>query len=175
MSDVSTPDRITGLRILAVDDEPDILDTIVDVLDGAQVDRARSYQDAIELLIPNEPGVAAKNKYDVVVLDIMGVDGMRLLDRTVDEGIPTVMLTAHAMNPETLKASIQGGALSYLPKEELANLAEHITDVLEAIEMGQSTWKRLFTRMGNFFERAFAPNFKSDDPEFWALYYTSAM
>jgi CheY-like chemotaxis protein len=175
MSDVSTPDRITGLRILAVDDEPDILDTIVDVLEGAQVDRARSYEEAIDLLTPDESGVSARDKYAVAVLDIMGVDGMRLLDRTVDEGIPTVMLTAHAMNPETLKASIQNGALSYLPKEELANLAEHITDVLDAIEAGQSTWKRLFTRMGNFFEKAFTPSWKSDDPEFWAYYYGSVV
>src|SRR4051812_33960635 len=153
MSETSTTDRIHGLRILAVDDEPDILETIVDVLDGATVVCARSYQEAMSLLNLDLTGIM----YDLAVLDIMGVDGMALLTYTVDRGIPTVMLTAHAMNPETLKASIEEGALSYLPKEELANLAEHIADVLDAIEQGQSTWARLFTRMGNFFERAFAP------------------
>jgi hypothetical protein len=85
------------------------------------------------------------------------------------------MLTAHAMNPGTLKASIMNGALSYLPKEELANLAEHINDVLEAVEKGQSTWERLFTRIGNFFDKAFAPNWQSDDPEFWRYYYGHMM
>ena len=175
MSEPSTAERIKGLRVLAVDDEPDILETIVDVLDGATVDGARSYQEAIELLTPDESGLPAGEKYDLAVLDIMGVDGMGLLTKTVNHRIPTVMLTAHAMNPQTLKASILNGALSYLPKEELANLDQHISDVLDAVEKGQSTWHRLFTRMGKFFERAYGPDWVSDDPEFWRYYYTPMM
>lgn len=171
MSDPGITDRITGLRVLAVDDEPDILETIVDVLDGATVDCARSYQEAMSLLNLDLTGIM----YDVAVLDIMGVDGMELLTETTKRKLPTVMLTAHAMNPDTLKASISGGALSYLPKEELANLAEHISDVLEAVERGQSTWERLFNRMGNFFEKAFAPGWRSNDPEFWGSYYGPVM
>jgi CheY-like chemotaxis protein len=175
MTEQDSTDRMSGLRILAVDDEPDILETIVDVLDGATVDCARSYQEAIELLTPSDTSEPIVEQYDVAVLDIMGVDGMSLLTQTVNHGIPTVMLTAHAMNPETLKASIMHGALSYLPKEELANLPEHIADVLDAIEQGQPTWTRLFNRMGNFFEKAFAPNWKSDDPNFWSHYYGPMM
>lgn len=175
MSEPSTADRIRGLRILAVDDEPDILETIVDVLDGATVDCARSFQEAVELLTPGASVASAAERYDLAILDIMGVDGMSLLTQTVNQNIPTVMLTAHAMNPQTLKASIMSGALSYLPKEELANLPEHISDVLDAVESGQSTWNRLFTRMGNFFEKAFAPGWRSDDPEFWRYYYTPLM
>src|SRR5262245_54389790 len=121
MAEKTSNERIIGLRILAVDDEPDILETIVDVLDGATVDCARSYQEAMALLALDETGIM----YDMVVLDIMGVDGMDLLAETTRRNLPTVMLTAHAMNPETLKASIQGGAQSYLPKEELANLGTH--------------------------------------------------
>ena len=108
---------------------------------------------------------------DLAILDIMGVDGMGLLTETVNRRIPTVMLTAHAMNPQTLKASIMNGALSYLPKEELANLPEHINDVLDAVEKGQSTWQRMFNRLGRFFERAYGPSWQSDDPEFWRYYY----
>ena len=175
MSEPSSTERISGLRILAVDDEPDILETIVDVLDGATVDCAKSYQEAIELLAPSDPNAPAGEKYDLAVLDIMGVDGMGLLTQTVNRRIPTVMLTAHAMNPQTMKASIVNGALSYLPKEELANLADHIGDVLDAVEKGQSTWHRLFTRMGRFFERAYGPAWQSEDPEFWRYYYTPMM
>ena len=175
MSDPTIQDRIPGLRVLAVDDEPDILETIVDVLDGATVDCARSYEEATALLTLSETNAPAPEKYDVAVLDIMGVDGMELLNHTVRQDIPTVMLTAHAMNPDTLKASIQAGALSYLPKEELANLAEHINDTLDAVEKGQSTWQRLFNRLGNFFEKAFAPTWRSDDPEFWAYHYSAMM
>jgi len=171
MSESSATDRIIGLRILAVDDEPDILETIVDVLDGATVDCARSYDEAMSLLMLDETGVM----YDMAVLDIMGVDGMTLLNETVKRKLPTVMLTAHAMNPETLRESITGGALSYLPKEELANLDEHIADVLDAIERGQSTWQRMFTRLGNFFEKAFTPGWRQNDPDFWAYYYGPMM
>jgi CheY-like chemotaxis protein len=174
MSAPIATDRINGLRILAVDDEPDILETIVDVLDGATIDCARSYEEATGLLTPGEADVLAGQKYNLAILDIMGVDGMGLLTQTVNQGIPTVMLTAHAMNPHTLKASIMHGALSYLPKEELANLAEHINDVLDAVEKGKSTWERLFNRLGDFFEKAFAPTWKSDDPESWR-YYQSMM
>ena len=170
MSAPSTTSRITGLRILAVDDEPDILETIVDVLDGATVDCARSYDEATGLLTPSEADAPGGRKYDLAVLDIMGVDGMGLLTQTVNQGIPTVMLTAHAMNPHTLKASIMHGALSYLPKEELASLAAHIDDVLDAVDEGTSTWGRLFNRLGDFFEKAFAPGWQSDDPEFWRYY-----
>jgi DNA-binding response OmpR family regulator len=171
MSDPGTTNRILGLRILAVDDEPDILETIVDVLEGATVDCARSYQEAMSLLNLDETGIM----YDFAILDIMGVDGMELLAETTKRKLPTVMLTAHAMNPETLRASMSGGALSYLPKEELANLDVHIGDVLEALERGQSTWERLFDRIGSFFERAFAPGWRKDDPEFWRAYYGPVM
>jgi CheY-like chemotaxis protein len=173
MSENTSSARIQGLRILAVDDEPDILETIVDVLEGATVDCAKSYQEAMERLSPGASRTPANLKYDLAILDIMGVDGMGLLTQTVNQRIPTVMLTAHAMNPQTLKASILNGALSYLPKEELANLAEHIDDVLDAVEKGQSTWKRLFTRLEKFFEKGFGPGWASGDPQFWKYYYGS--
>ena len=170
MPESNTISRLTGLRILAVDDEPDILETIVDVLDGTTVDCAKSYEEALAKL-DSKAQAGGTAHYDLAVLDIMGVDGMALLQQTVGRGIPTVMLTAHAMNPQTLKASIVNGALSYLPKEELAHLAEHIDDVLDAVEKGQSTWKRLFTKLGRFFEKGFGPAWQSDDPEFWKYYY----
>lgn len=175
MAENTSNASIQGLRILAVDDEPDILETIVDVLDGATVDCARSYQEATERLSPGESKTPANEKYDLAILDIMGVDGMALLTQTVNQKIPTVMLTAHAMNRQTLKASIVNGALSYLPKDELANLAEHITDVLDAVEKGQPAWKRLFTKLGKSFEKSFGPAWMSDDPDFWKYYYGPMM
>jgi len=171
MPESNTISHLTGLSILAVDDEPDILETIVDVLDGATVDCAKSYQEATERLSPGESRTPPNLKYDLAILDIMGVDGMALLTQTVNQHVPTVMLTAHAMNPQTLKASILNGALSYLPKEELANLPEHIGDVLDAVEKGQSTWKRMFNKLGKFFEKGFGPAWTEDDPEFWKYYY----
>jgi DNA-binding NtrC family response regulator len=162
MAEASESSRLKDLRVLAVDDEEDILDTIADVLDEAEVDRAKTQEEALEKL-ENE-------RYDLAILDIMGVNGLSLLTETVNKGVPTIMLTAHAMNPETLKTSITKGALSYLPKEELSNLPSFINDVLEAVESGKPTWKRLFDRLGKAFEKSFGAGWEKDDPEFWKSY-----
>src|SRR4030095_5181532 len=98
MAENTSSARIQGLRILAVDDEPDVLETIVDVLDGATVDCARSYEEATERLSPGASRTPANLKYDLAILDIMGVDGMALLTQTVNQKIPTVMFTATARN-----------------------------------------------------------------------------
>ena len=168
MPESNTISHLTGLSILAVDDEPDILETIVDVLDGAKVDCAKSYEEALAKLNAQARGTRAH--YDLAVLDIMGVEGMALLQQTVGRGIPTVMLTAHALNPQSLKASIVDGALSYLPKEELVNLAEHIDDVLDAIEKNQSPWKRVFSRLEKVFDQTFGSGWEAEDPDFWSKY-----
>ena len=155
---------LSGVRVLAVDDEPDILETIEDVLEGAEITRADSYDEAVAKL-------GDDREYDLAILDIMGVDGLNLLADTVNRGIPTIMLTAHAMNKETLKTSITKGALAYLPKEELARLDRFVADFLAAHRKGESTWALLFDRLGAFFERSFGPQWRSDDPEFWKYYY----
>ena len=105
---------LKGIHILAVDDEADILETIVDLLEESHVDTARDYKSASQKI--------KRRTYDLAILDIMGVDGLQLLEETVERQIPTVMLTAHAMSPETLMESIQKGAISYLPKEKLTDL-----------------------------------------------------
>ena len=105
---------LKGKHILAVDDEEDILESIKDILDESVIDSARDYESASQKI--------KKGQYDLVILDIMGVNGLKLLEESVDRGMPTVMLTAHAVNPETLMESIQKGAISYLPKEKLSDL-----------------------------------------------------
>ncbi|MBC2743525.1 MAG: response regulator, partial [Desulfosarcina sp.] len=116
--------HLDGKRILAVDDETDILETIQDILDMAKVDTARNYETASKKI--------RTGRYDLVILDIMGVNGLVLLDEAVAKGIPTVMLTAHAINPDTLMSSIRKGAISYLPKETLADLDDLLEELLAA-------------------------------------------
>ena len=101
-----TKSYIKGKRILAVDDEADILETIEDILDEADLDVAGDYDTASRKI--------KQTRYDLAILDIMGVNGLKLLTETVARGIPTVMLTAHAINPDTLMGSIRKGAISYL-------------------------------------------------------------
>jgi DNA-binding NarL/FixJ family response regulator len=101
-------------------------------------------------------------------LDIMGVNGLVLLEEAVAKGIPTVMLTAHAVNPETLMASIRKGAISYLPKETLVELDDLLEDLLAAQAAGKPPWKLLFDRLGAYFDERFGPDWKSKDEPFWS-------
>ena len=80
------------------------------------------------------------------------------------------MLTAHAMNPESLKTSLDKGALSYLPKEELPNLKSFVEEVMQAFREGHSTSALLFERLGKFFDKAFGAQWAKDDPDFWRYY-----
>jgi len=151
---------LAGKRILAVDDEPDILESIEDILQDSQVDSATDYESASEKL--------KTNRYDLVILDIMGVNGLQLLDEAVARNFPAVMLTAHAINPETLMACIRKGAISYLPKETLPELDELLTAIFKAHESGEPPWKLLFERLGEFFDQRFGPNWKEKEKPFWS-------
>ena len=156
----ATESFLKDIHILAVDDEEDILETIVEILDESRVDTAREYQSASQKI--------NAYKYDLAVLDIMGVDGLKLLEETVERGIPTVMLTAHAISPETLMESIQKGAISYLPKEALADLDDMLNDLLGAYHRGEPPWRLLFDKLGEFFDKRFGSEWKAKDHEFWA-------
>ena len=152
--------QLNGKRILAVDDEVDILETIEDILDMATVETATDYESASEKI--------RSGAYDLAILDIMGVNGLVLLEEAVAKGIPTVMLTAHAVNPETLMASIRKGAISYLPKETLVELDDLLEDLLAAQAAGKPPWKLLFDRLGSYFDERFGPDWKTKDEPFWS-------
>jgi CheY-like chemotaxis protein len=150
---------LKGKQILAVDDERDVLDTIRDELEdyGAQVDRASSYEEGLQKI--------ASLTYDLIVLDIMGVQGFELLEYAVGRKIPAVMLTAHSLSPESLKRSIELGARAYLPKDQLGQVAPFLEDVLY---LGyRSGWKSLFSRLGNSFGKRFGPGWRKTEKEFW--------
>jgi hypothetical protein len=98
----------------------------------------------------------------------MGVNGLQLLEESVAKGFPTVMLTAHAVNPEALMASIRKGAISYLPKESLSDLDELLNDLLGAYERGEAPWKLLFKKLGAYFDERFGADWKNTDKTFWS-------
>lgn len=157
---IENKNYLKGKRILAVDDEEDILDTLVEALEDASVDKASDYHSALRLI--------GENPYDLAILDIMGVDGLKLLEKTVEKSIPTVMLTAHALSAETLLESIRKGAIFYLPKEMLADIEKVLNRLLASMESGEPTWKLLFDMLGDFFNEKFGPDWKKKDKEFWS-------
>jgi CheY-like chemotaxis protein len=147
-------------RILAVDDEPDVLDTLQDLLGdhkGLVFDRATDYETGFHLL--------RSWTYDAVILDIMGVRGFDLLNASVHLGFPTVMLTAHALSVDALRKSIEMGARAYIPKEKMIDIAGFLEDVM-TLEHG-SNLKKMLTRLGGFFNKKFGSRWMEDEKIFW--------
>jgi len=151
---------LNNKHILAVDDEPDVLEALAEQFeefDGLILDQARDYETAYQLL--------RSWTYDLVILDIMGVRGFDLLNAATHLGFPTVMLTAHAFTPEALQKSIELGARAYLPKEKMGELVPFLEDVLTLSH--QVGWRRVFQRLGDVFSRAFGKEWQKDRAEFW--------
>jgi len=142
--------------ILVVDDEPDVLETVEEELDMCLVHKAQDYDTALQYILIYT--------YDVVVLDIMGVNGFELLKTSVSREFPTVMLTAHAVTPEALKKSMNLGAVSFLPKEKMSELRDFLEDVVTG--GGKSIWIKFFDRLETYFNKRFGPDWKEKDKFF---------
>lgn len=154
---------LNNKRILAVDDEPDILVVLKEEIlfdaPKCQIDTATSYEEASELL--------SSWTYDLAILDIMGVRGFDLL-RLAASGpypVPTVMLTAHSLSPESFKQSIEIGARAYLPKERLGSIVPFLEDVL-TYEYGHA-WRRVLKLIEGVFVKQWGAYWRTSDPAFW--------
>ena len=155
----ATESYLKGKSILAVDDEEDILETIEDILEDAQVDLALDYETASEKI--------RKNQYDLAILDIMGVNGIKLLEEAVARGIPTVMLTAHALTPDNLKKSIEMGADAYIPKDKMVDICLYVEDVLISRQDRRKTNFKWYYRLGPLFDEIFGDGWKDPEAKFW--------
>jgi len=156
-------DVLTGKRILIVDDEPDILETLTEILDMCLIDTAPDFETAEKFL--------NKNTYDLAILDIMGVRGYDLLELANERDIPALMLTAHAVSPDNLVRSIKGGAQSYVPKDKISDIPLYIRDILEVREKGESEQRaKWFDRLEPYFDKKFGKGWKDKDREFWEVF-----
>lgn len=147
-------------RILAVDDEPDVLETLEELLEdfeGLEFDKATDYDTGYQLL--------RSWTYDLVILDIMGVRGFDLLNASVHLGFPAVMLTAHALSVDALKQSIRMGARAYIPKEKMSDIVSFLEDVLTLEH--ESSLKSMVHRLGGFFNMKFGSKWMESEKAFW--------
>jgi DNA-binding response OmpR family regulator len=137
---------LNGKTILAVDDESDVLAILEEELrhecPKCTFDKASTFEEASQKL--------SSNKYDLVILDIMGVRGFDLLKRAAIQKRPVAMLTAHAFTPDALKRSIELGARAYLPKEMLGEIIPFLEDILTYEYL--SGWNRLLRKFERFFK-----------------------
>ena len=101
---MSGEDLLEGKRILIVDDEPDVLETLGEILSGCDVTKALRFVDGMKML--------EEKVFDIAILDIMGVDGFKLLGEATKRQVIPVMLTANALSPENIIQSYHEGAAS---------------------------------------------------------------
>jgi len=152
-------DILKGKKVLAVDDEPDILDTLEEFLFECEFETASTFESAKELL--------ENNVYDVAILDIMGVRGFDLLKIAKKKKIPALMLTAHGLNPDNLVGSIKLGAKSYIPKDRITEIKIYLKEILLAREKGIEKSGNWFARLGSYFDDRFGTGWKNKDKKFW--------
>jgi CheY-like chemotaxis protein len=150
---------LNNKHILAVDDEPDVLEIVEEELEdyGATVDKTTTYEDAVQKI--------SSLTFDLVILDIMGVRGFELLEVAVGRKLPVIVLTAHALSPQSLKKSIELGARAYLPKDRLGQVAPFLEDVL-ALNY-ESAWNAVLRRLSGTFGKRFGPEWRRSEKEFW--------
>jgi DNA-binding NtrC family response regulator len=150
---------LKGKKILAVDDEPDVLETLVEILEDCHVEEATSYDSAKELL--------ESKVYDAAILDIMGVRGFDLLEIAMERKIPALMLTAHGLNPDNLVGSIKLGAKSYIPKDKLHEIDIYLKEIFVAQAKGIEKSGNWFARLSGFFDERFGHGWKNKEKKFW--------
>ena len=139
-------DILKDRKILVVDDMPDMLDHVEELLEMCLVHKAKNHETALKLL--------EKHRYDIAILDIMGVNGFSLLKQTVKNYIPSVMLTSNAITKEAMNKAAKLGAAAFLPKEKVADLDIFISDIIK--NNGKPIWKKLFERLSKYFENELA-------------------
>ena len=156
-------DLLKYKRVLIVDDEPDILESLVGLLPMCRVEKAGTFDEAKALL--------ESQYFDIAVLDIMGVDGYKLLEIANKRDVTAVMLTAHALSPEDTVKSFKEGAAYYVPKEKMSEIATYLNDILEAKHQGKPFLSRWLDTFGSYYDRKFGPEWKKTDEEFWRNFW----
>ena len=143
-------DGLKDKQVLVVDDEPDVLEVVTELLDTSQVHTAVDYDTALQSL--------KNDTYDIVVLDIMGVKGFELLKVSVERGFPTVMLTAHALTSDVLAKSTDLGAAGFIPKEKMTKLKEVLEIAL--LEGSRAAWEKIYEQFEPYFNKRFGFDWK---------------
>jgi len=150
---------LNNKKVVIVDDEEDILETLSENLSMCEVTTANTFEDAKEKI--------EKEHFDIAILDIMGVDGYKLLELARKNKIIPVMLTANALSVEDTVKSFQGGAVSYVPKEKMSEIETILNEVLEAQPKGKGLMRHWLERFDYYYEKKFGSDWKNGQKSFW--------
>jgi len=156
--------------VLVVDDEPDVLNVleeeILEVAPHCKFSKATTYEEAVRMM--------ESQHHDLVILDIMGVRGFDLLEMGVKQNFKVVMLTAHALNPESLRRSIEKGARAYLPKDKLGEMVPFMEDILAESDP-LSGWVHLMKKLEGFFNDRWGEQWQMKEEKYWKEFYKKTL
>ena len=136
-------------RVLIVDDEPDILETLEELLSMCRISRATRFDQARREL--------EKNGFDFAILDIKGVNGYEILRIAKRKKVPAVMLTGYTISSQDPSIAYQEGADYYVPKEKMETIEGVLVDILKARQRGTSPWESWKERFGAYFKSRYPP------------------
>ena len=150
---------LDGKKIIIVDDEADILETLSELLSMCDLVTVQTFEEAKKKF--------ETDYFDIAILDIMGVNGYKLLEIANEKKVIVVMLTANALSVEDTIKSFKEGAASYVPKEKMGEIETYLKDILEAQQKGENHKWRWLDRLGSYYEKRFGSDWKKGDKEFW--------
>ena len=156
---MSEIDRLDGLRILIVDDEPDVLNTLKELLPMCAITTATTFEAGKAYL--------ETRKFDLTILDIMGVDGYQLLKIATEKDIIAVMLTGHSLSVGDTVRSFKRGAAYYVPKEKMAEIPTYLNDVLEMKKGNKGFLDRWLDRFVGYYDSKFGEDWQDENKAFW--------
>jgi hypothetical protein len=149
------PSPLKNLSILIID-EPDIIDTITEMLDMCIIHQSSDHETALQYLLGY--------KYDFVMLDVNLLNGLELLKISVSQGFPTVVFTAQELTLDILKKSIQLGTVFFFPKERVSELKEFLEE--NVISNWKSNSLSLLDRLSIYFNKHFGQEWMEKDKFF---------
>jgi DNA-binding NtrC family response regulator len=147
---------LKNLTVLVVNNESEILESIADELGMCLVNTAPDYETALQYLLGY--------KYDIVILDVIDVTSLELLKISVSQKFPTIMLTSDEVALESLKKSIQFGAIFFFPKEQFGELREFLERLI--MDKWKPDWLGLFERVDIYLSKYFGSDYKGKEKFF---------
>jgi len=156
---MSNKHMLEGKKVLVVDDEKDVLESLEELLPMCDVVKAHNFEEAKKYL---------ENEYfDISILDIMGVDGYQLLNIANEKNVIAVMLTGHSLSVNDTVKSFKRGAAFYVPKEKMVDIAMYLNDVLEAKKENKGFLERWLDRFVGYYDTKFGQDWQDEDKAFW--------
>jgi DNA-binding NtrC family response regulator len=125
------------MKLLAIDDDPQILTTVVDALEkeGLEIFPTQEAEEGLDLFVRVRPRIVLLN------FTMPRISGMELLERilSIDPGANVILTTAHYSAESAIEA-IQKGACDYLTKPlDLQRLRDRIANILTEAEIRRKT------------------------------------